>query len=435
MQKHLAMQYMLQPGSPFFAKHCVITTLETFLLNFFKLPAHELWKAFQYDTAHFEFPRAMIYTSIIVFDEFHLFSGLGSLDAEYKSLNAVTAAMRSLALAGVVIIIMTATMPDSLKQFVKKELIESGIEFREYTYEKGKDLKFDDELQKRKRLIKKSLQDPVDLARHFRNQRVAIVANTKQRAIEYYRKINDTNTVLFHGGLPQVKREQFLKKIKNEKEILVIATQVIEAGIDTNFDVMITEICPADRLVQRAGRVARSEITGEVLVVNPKTCAPYDKVATEATWNFIEDSNLDYFECRSLIKKVYDQLPPPTKISPLSRSLSLLDHMPLLGLPDAKAAFEYFEGFTESSGIISAFIENKIDPNWAIPVNEAEARDILAKTRKLVSGRVIVELQSLPRKEPLSIYFLKNGYSGIVIDRQTYLENIGLNESDTFGGA
>ena len=47
-------QHMGDSGSPFFAMPVVVTTLDTFALNFFKLPAVEVNKAFKSGNTHFE---------------------------------------------------------------------------------------------------------------------------------------------------------------------------------------------------------------------------------------------------------------------------------------------------------------------------------------------------------------------------------------------
>jgi len=43
-ERHIGEQHHGSPGSPFFAKRFVVTTLDTFSLNFFKLPAVEVGK-------------------------------------------------------------------------------------------------------------------------------------------------------------------------------------------------------------------------------------------------------------------------------------------------------------------------------------------------------------------------------------------------------
>jgi CRISPR-associated helicase Cas3 len=43
---------------------------------------------------------------------------------------------------------------------------------------------------------------------------------------------------------------------------ILVATQVVEASIDLDFDILITEICPATSLLQRSGRVWRHNLSG-----------------------------------------------------------------------------------------------------------------------------------------------------------------------------
>jgi len=427
-KKNLASQYMLQPGSPFFTKKCVITTLDTFLLNFFKLPAHELWKAFKHDTAHFEFPRAMIYSSLIVLDEFHLFSGLGSLGAEYKSLNAVLSAVRGLALSGVPVLVMTATMPETLKEFLREELESRGIGLKEFPYIEGKDPIFDEKMKRKTRLVRKAEGDPADFVEHLNGEKVALILNTVKRAIECYKKLKKKGAILIHGKIPQALRNKYLKQIKDTGKTLVVATQIIEAGIDANFDVMISEACPADRLIQRVGRVARHKESGEIVIVEPENTAPYDTQATSLTWDLLpEAQNLDYFKAKTLINEVYTRLDGPKKIHGLTDSLVRLDTTPILGLEEAKQAFEYFKGFTESSGLVSAFPEKTLEPEMLIPLEDAEAREILNINPKVVVGWRAIKLEDrLPEQEAVSLYMLRQGYRGVVVDMEKYLELTGL---------
>jgi CRISPR-associated endonuclease/helicase Cas3 len=57
---------------------------------------------------------------------------------------------------------------------------------------------------------------------------------------------------------------------RSEHDTVLIATQVVEVGLDISSDVLLTECAPAASLIQRAGRCARrAHSTGTVYVFQP----------------------------------------------------------------------------------------------------------------------------------------------------------------------
>lgn len=68
----------------------------------------------------------------------------------------------------------------------------------------------------------------------------------------------------------------------------MISTQVIEAGLDRSFDVLVTEAAPASALIQRAGRVARYGGQGEVFVF-PYRGGVYNREDVEAATRVLRD--------------------------------------------------------------------------------------------------------------------------------------------------
>ena len=71
---------------------------------------------------------------------------------------------------------------------------------------------------------------------------------------------------------------------------VLVATQVVEAGVDISADVLFTELCPWPSLVQRLGRLARRGGAGRAFVIGLDTerhAAPYESAALDAAWEAI----------------------------------------------------------------------------------------------------------------------------------------------------
>src|SRR5699024_3182594 len=43
----------------------------------------------------------------------------------------------------------------------------------------------------------------------------------------------------------------------NARPVILVATQIVEASLDIDFDLMLTDLAPAPSIVQRAGRLWR----------------------------------------------------------------------------------------------------------------------------------------------------------------------------------
>ncbi|RLE64301.1 MAG: CRISPR-associated helicase Cas3' [Thermoprotei archaeon] len=108
--------------------------------------------------------------------------------------------------------------------------------------------------------------------------RVLVVLNSVSRAAEVYDRIvalcrdKGYEVLLVHGRMSHLHRSSIMAKLrslaKERSRFVLVATQVIEAGIDLDADVLISDIAPIDSLVQRAGRVLRHSIDrkSEVIV-------------------------------------------------------------------------------------------------------------------------------------------------------------------------
>lgn len=95
------------------------------------------------------------------------------------------------------------------------------------------------------------------------------------------KEINTKNIICLHSRFFNSDRKQKENKLKSlfgktslADSAILVATQVIEAGMDLSCDVMHTEVSPINSFLQRAGRCARfADETGEIFI--------YDVLDTE----------------------------------------------------------------------------------------------------------------------------------------------------------
>lgn len=115
-----------------------------------------------------------------------------------------------------------------------------------------------------------------------------IYVNTVNKAISLYQWFNEYNrktarqvkVILYHSRFTEsdkLKKEEDLINAlgkaawANEKaQGIAIMTQIGEMSINISADIMISEACPIDRLIQRTGRMCRfNKKTGTLYIINP----------------------------------------------------------------------------------------------------------------------------------------------------------------------
>jgi CRISPR-associated endonuclease/helicase Cas3 len=101
-------------------------------------------------------------------------------------------------------------------------------------------------------------------AKHAAGTLTVVIANTVRRAVEIrvaLEKKTTTEVRLLHSRFRAADRKKHVEaaicKVQTEAGRIVVATQVIEAGIDIDASLMVSDLAPYASMVQRFGRVNR----------------------------------------------------------------------------------------------------------------------------------------------------------------------------------
>nr|WP_235280375.1 CRISPR-associated helicase Cas3' [Thermotoga sp. Xyl54] len=228
--------------SRFFSYPFVISTGDQVFPSALKYPGYEMI-------------YSILANSYLVIDEIQAYS------PEAAAIIVKTA--EDVKLLGGRFLIMTATLPGFIRNEILKraELEEKNIKDVYESIPQGNLLR---NLVK----VERSL-DPVEKAVEFFKEgwRVLIVRNTVRNAIETYRKLVEElgkeDVLLIHSRMTLEDRRKVEKTLEDYRpgekgrNIILVSTQVVEASMDIDFDILLTDIAPADSLVQRMGRICR----------------------------------------------------------------------------------------------------------------------------------------------------------------------------------
>ncbi|MCR8454693.1 MAG: CRISPR-associated helicase Cas3' [Crenarchaeota archaeon] len=154
---------------------------------------------------------------------------------------------------------------------------------------------------------------------------VLIVANTVEKAAAIYKSLMELylersihlKPILLHSRLRQGIRKEIeeLLELRKNEEFILVATQVVEAGLDLDSTLLITEVSPIDSIIQRIGRCGRrrdgfaiifTESDG-ALKVYPKVLIEKTKQVVIESQDLLVESLKRVDAAQFLLDQVFDQ--------------------------------------------------------------------------------------------------------------------------------
>lgn len=247
-------------------------------------------------------------SSYLIFDEFHLLQphlSLSTLFYLLKKMNGITP-----------FCLMTATLSQSLLKAFASEL---DTEIISPTDEEITQIKSQAEKVCIVKTIDAELTSDKILSLHKKGSRSIVICNQVARCQHIFRDLckkapQDTNVKCIHSrffGHDRKAKEDMILNLfgrGSNTDAILVATQVIEVGIDISCDIMHTEISPINSFLQRIGRCARFEgEQGQVYVYMVDKFLPYDKELSKRTFEELQrinDCNLDYAKGQEIIDAV-----------------------------------------------------------------------------------------------------------------------------------
>jgi len=158
------------------------------------------------------------------------------------------------------IILMTATKP---LIFGENEYIELArtIDFKSFIAQRGSRHKLIPSFEQNHSI--QSLVEFVSIKIENKNSAL-VVLNTKKSSIEFFKLISENKkeykVYYLSTTLTPYHRKEVIAQIQQSiktKKVIVVSTQVIEAGVDLDFEIGFRDLAPLDSIVQTAGRINR----------------------------------------------------------------------------------------------------------------------------------------------------------------------------------
>ena len=267
-----------------FSYPLTIATADQLVTSVFKYNGFEL----AYFTASY---------SKIVVDEIQSFAP--------EAIAAIVVFLKEIHSLGGRFLLMTATLPPFIRQEFEK-LPDVIIPLPQYL----------DKIRHRLKLIGKHITSEAAnslIKGKSKNKKVLIICNTVAKAQQMYDALIDLQPQLIHARFVGRDRKQKESDImKTTGPCIWISTQIVEATLDIDFDILFTECASIESLFQRFGRCFRKRDYDaddpNVYIFASDPSRIYDHLLFNKTWEILHDYDMQLLNeetKQTIIEKVF----------------------------------------------------------------------------------------------------------------------------------
>jgi len=301
----------INPRRHLYKGDVILTTLDKFIYRYF---------AYGDKQKSFVFPlRINQAKTLICFDEAHSYDSI--------SFTNFSSLVQSLYEAGRSLVLMTATMPpqhlvrfdylDCIDYVNNSEKANKLFQSPERSFTWLKDIQREEENPEQfhnqfAEIILQEWQKKDD-------SRLIAVVETVKDAAAIYQKVkaviglnNPDFLFLYHGRIADKLKPDLYNKIQNRdsksQPYLLITTSAIEVGCDLNCEVLISQICPPENLIQRAGRCNRKgNVTNAKVILIGDAIPEFVNTLDANGWEKYQQVllNLDSFDVKLISECIY----------------------------------------------------------------------------------------------------------------------------------
>lgn len=206
----------------------------------------------------FELKLATLSYSKLVIDEIQMYSP--------DLVAYLILALRDIVVMGGQFAILTATFPPVFEYFMNFVGINENINYIKPTEPFLKEIDGEIMLRHKIKVYQKNIKHD-EIVKKAKGKKILVIVNTVKLAQRLYKEINDLgryNVHTFHSKFTKEDRANkensifYDGQLENSFEGIWITTQVVEASLDIDFDILYTELSDISGLLQRMGRVYRN---------------------------------------------------------------------------------------------------------------------------------------------------------------------------------